>query len=416
MPKTLKSAIAFFALLVSCYLAACTRESERRAPLTPRSLASDCAALPAGLIHWWPGEGNAVDVQGNTHGALRNGATFGEGKVGQAFLLDGVDDFIDLGNDTSLHFSSSAFTLALWIKFNSLGQGCGGYDNGCVRGILAKMLRVHGRGSGEDGWYLAKANDNGLSFSLGGGVGKNGCTFWRPTTVSSTTTVQAGRWYHLAVTKSASTFALYVNGREEESKPLPVFTDTHAASMKFGAYAPEYNEGEEGAHFEGLLDEVQIYRRGLNASEVQTLFEARSAGACNVTLDVLPNEAANFLSCNNADEIIPVAILSTSTVAGEALNFDAATIAPASARFGPKAASEIHGEGHLEDVDHDGDLDLLLHFRFGDTGIKAGDQSANLLVQTKLGRPLRGCNAIRTPQKGRKVALRSSLRTDKRAG
>jgi len=207
-----------------------------------------------------------------------------------------------------------------------------------------------------------------------------------------------------------------VNGREEESKPLPAFTDTHAASMKCGAYAPEYNQGEEGAHFAGLIDEVQIYRRGLTASEVQVLFEARNAGACNVTLDVLPEEPANFLSCNNADETIPVVILSTSVAKGEGLNFEAATMAPASARFGRKAASEIHGAGHLEDVDGDGDLDLLFHFRFGDTGLKAGDQSANLLAQTKEGRPLRGCDMIRTPERVRKVVNRSSPHSDKHAG
>lgn len=419
MPKTLKSAIAFFALLASFYLATCTRENEQRSlasPFAARGLTSDCAALPTGLIHWWPGECDARDAQGNAHGSLRNGATFGEGKVEQAFLFDGVDDFIDLGNDTSLHFSSSEFTLALWIKFNSLGQNCGGYDNECVRGILAKMLRVHGRGTGEDGWYLAKVNDNGLSFSLGGGVGKNGSAFWRPTTVSSTTTVKGGRWYHLAVVKSASAFALYVNGREEESKPLPAFTDTHATSMKFGAYAPEYNQGEEGAHFAGLIDEVQIYLRGLSASEIETLYDARSNGACNVTLDVLPNEPANFLSCGNADEIIPVAILSTSTAKGEHLNFDAATVALASARFGPKAASEIPGGGHLEDVDNDGDLDLLLNFRFSDTGIKAGDQSTNLLARTKDGLPLRGCDKIRTPDRVRKVVKRASPLSDKHPG
>jgi hypothetical protein len=45
-------------------------------------------------------------------------------------------------------------------------------------------------------------------------------------------------------------------------------------------------------------------------------------------------------------------------------------------------ASEIHGEGHLErsyELDErtrDADLDMVLHFRAADTGLKVGDTEA----------------------------------------
>src|SRR5215207_472877 len=48
-----------------------------------------CTPAPSGLTSWWPAAGNANDVIGSSPGSLQNGATFGVGKVGQAFSLDG---------------------------------------------------------------------------------------------------------------------------------------------------------------------------------------------------------------------------------------------------------------------------------------------------------------------------------------
>ncbi len=38
--------------------------------------AQSCAPPPAGLIAWWPGDGNAQDIVGSNDGTLVNGATF----------------------------------------------------------------------------------------------------------------------------------------------------------------------------------------------------------------------------------------------------------------------------------------------------------------------------------------------------
>ena len=38
--------------------------------------AQTCMQPPAGLVSWWPGEGNAQDIIGDNHGTLQNGATY----------------------------------------------------------------------------------------------------------------------------------------------------------------------------------------------------------------------------------------------------------------------------------------------------------------------------------------------------
>jgi len=56
--------------------------------------------------------------------------------------------------------------------------------------------------------------------------------------------------------------------------------------------------------------------------------------------------------------------------------FDAQSIDVVSAVFGPGAAHEVHGRGHVEDADGDGDADLVLHFDSGAAGLVCGDTEA----------------------------------------
>jgi hypothetical protein len=87
--------------------------------------------------------------------------------------------------------------------------------------------------------------------------------------------------------------------------------------------------------------------------------------------------------------VIPVAILTTDTL-------DATTVDPLSVRFGPKGAKEVHKKGHIKDVNHDGEPDLVLHFKTQATGMKCGDISASLTGETFDGDPIQGSDSIKT--------------------
>jgi hypothetical protein len=67
---------------------------------------------PPGLVSWWPGDGNADDVQNVNDGTLQGGATFAAGMVGQAFSFNGVNAFVQAPENGSLDFNGP-FTIDL---------------------------------------------------------------------------------------------------------------------------------------------------------------------------------------------------------------------------------------------------------------------------------------------------------------
>jgi hypothetical protein len=74
-----------------------------------------------GLVHHWTGDATAVDEVGGITGILRGGTSYGPGKFRQAFKLDGLDDWIELGNQPS-DIARSDFTISIWVNYNDLAN------------------------------------------------------------------------------------------------------------------------------------------------------------------------------------------------------------------------------------------------------------------------------------------------------
>ena len=349
-----------------------------------------CVPPPSGLVSWWPGDGNANDVAGNNNGILINEATFASGVVAGAFFLNGVNQFIDAGNAPSLQVSAGDFTVDAWVNFDSVFPppdvplvGCGGLGcclaSGCDMSIVDKIAGVN-----VDGWRLIKQADNHFWFCFG--IGGNGCIPGSPTTVISTTVVTPGVWYHIAGVKSSTGISIYVNGVLEDSKPPAAFVDTNAAALLIGSHA-----AAEGTFLNGLVDEVELYDRALTDTEIQTIFDAGTAGKCKmttVTIDIKPGSFPNTINPRSKGKI-PVAILTTGTF--DATNVDASTVL-----FGPAGSEAAPVQSALEDIDGDGDTDMILHFNTQATGIQCGDSSASLTGETFSGQAIEGSDSINT--------------------
>src|SRR5207244_7730303 len=92
-------------------------------------IAPACVTPPADMIGWWPGDGDANDIENGNNGTLENGTTFAAGEVGQAFSFDGVNDRVSVPDSPLMHLTR--FSLDAWVNPSDLNA---------LRTIMAKRL------------------------------------------------------------------------------------------------------------------------------------------------------------------------------------------------------------------------------------------------------------------------------------
>jgi len=89
-----------------------------------------CANPPAGIVSWWPGDGDGIDAIGVNDLTLSGDTTFAPGVVGQSFIQDGDGDVISAGSPENLKLDQE-FTIEAWIKLDLLkGDSVAGWSAG----------------------------------------------------------------------------------------------------------------------------------------------------------------------------------------------------------------------------------------------------------------------------------------------
>jgi hypothetical protein len=208
-------------------------------------LHSKLGKLPPGLVALWSGDGNPNDSAGGNNGKLSGNVTYRKGRIGQAFSFDGKKDWVDVGNPASLQLQD--FTITAWIKRSSTSSVSDNNHNA--------MIFCHGTG----GYGLFLNPAGGLAMAK---IGTKG--------IAPDKAITDTNWHHLAVTKSGSTVAFYVDG---VAYPAPAFDQTFVFSRD--AFIGGKNQKAWECTFAGLIDEVGVYNRALSASDIQTIYEAK---------------------------------------------------------------------------------------------------------------------------------------------
>jgi DNA-binding beta-propeller fold protein YncE len=162
--------------------------------------------------------------------------------------------------------------------------------------------------------------------------------------------------------------------------------DTNGAFlMMWGSFG--YNDGQFSYPAGIAIDRFgDIYITDIFQNNVQIFTEFIEPEYVLVDIDIKPDSLENTINLGSKG-MIPVAVMSSDT-------FDATTVDPLSVEFGSRGALEAHGKGHIEDVNEDGEPDLVLHFKTQETGILCGDREAPLTGNTFDGQGIEGSDSI----------------------
>ena len=221
---------------------------------------------PAGMVSWWPGDGNASDIIGGNHGTLQGSATFTTGgKVGQAFSFDGASGTrVSINDIDNLRFAGS-FTFDAWVNTTSIGT-----QSGSV--FAADVLRKRHR-------------DDGGLMDIGIGMIDNVARFFLVddtgnfAVIQGATIINDGQWHHIAGVRdsSAGEARLFVDGVLEASLADTTGTFLEVNSVLWNIGNTPGN-GTIKFPWDGLIDEVEIFNRALSEAEIMAIFDAGSAG------------------------------------------------------------------------------------------------------------------------------------------
>lgn len=240
---------------------------------------SDVRGLPPGLVSWWPADGHPEDLVGGQDGTLQNGATYANRRVGQAFRLDGIDDYIAIPN-LGVN-GNAARTVEALIRPEDLAR---------------QMIFTHG---------TADTDGNSFDFEAGtppGGSPGNialhdfGCTHQTTSGI-----LPANQFSHVAVTYDGSTvpggLTFYINGVPQPHTSVGSPARCQAAPLNSGTMdyqiGSRIEQGTRQLFFGGRIDEVRVYNRALSAAEIQALSDGS-----------LPVELISFEALANDPDVV----------------------------------------------------------------------------------------------------------------
>ena len=326
-----------------------------------------CVQPTTGVAHWWPGDDNAHDIVNGNDGTLVNGATFAQGKVGPAFSFSSAGDMVTVPDNPSLNLESlPASSFEGWFKSN------GGSDYGDALIIAKHTCSV------ATGWFFTTDQGCFIGDSYVGGYGVGNLD------------LDDGQFHHFACVKDGSLYREYIDGilTGESTGSItgtPTTEPVMIGSITTGSCYPMNHQ------LFGVTDELTLYKSALTEDEVRAIYLTGAAGKCRelaVTIDITPGGFPN--SINPAGRgVVPVAVLTTPT-------FNAALVAAPTVRFGATGTEAAPVHFALEDVDLDGDLDLILQFTTLQTGIICGITSATLTGMTIDGVAITGTDSVNT--------------------
>jgi len=237
-----------------------------------------------GAVSWWNGDieptsGRALDLLGNNHGELWNGAYVGlttNALVGNSAIeLSGVTPKIELGDPTNLALTNE-LTIEGWINVLEFPPP-------------GKLAQIVFRGDfRQSPYYLALTSDGRLHLHLEGTNAECGLDLVSAAPVILSTNT----WYHVAAVIGWDTVGaerrarLFVNGEVVgEIVGVPFLIGGLNTSYSPGLAIGNLSRLQSEEPFRGYMDELTIYSRALTVAEIRGIYAAGTAGKADLKVN-----------------------------------------------------------------------------------------------------------------------------------
>ena len=191
--------------------------------------------------------------------------------------FDGVDDYVDFGDNFSLRNTANTFSLEAWVKPNSI--------NG-INTIISKRNLNDLPGGG----YDLILNNGKPSLRLNN------------KTISTTQSIGTDRWYHIAAVQDGNIISLYVDGIKLKTDNLATKPGNISAPTLIGAMYDPAEPLRPKNNFHGWIEEVRIWKTGLNQEQVRFMMNQRiKNNNGKVQGEIIPLDVPENLSWNNLE-------------------------------------------------------------------------------------------------------------------
>ena len=220
-------------------------------------------SLKSGLVGWWPFCGNANDESGNgNHASSYGGAALTTDRFGNkngAYLFDGINDYLQ-GKFNNFPLGKEARSVAAWVKFNTKAN------------LYENFLTSWGLGT-------ASQSSAGQGFGVYVSMKLSFLELWpsfTPTPQNNLRhnyTFDSGKFYHIAFTMdSNSNFKFFINSKlVHTSSVIGLNTVSNNGIFRFGRSSHTNTDGWAG-YMKGVIDEIGVWNREINNSEITSLF------------------------------------------------------------------------------------------------------------------------------------------------
>lgn len=191
------------------------------------------------LVAHYEFENNTSDSSGNgLDGTIVGDPGYVAGVSGMALSLDGVDDYVDCGNDEIFDITEE-ITIAAWVNTNDT--------------LNSEHNPFFGKG---DYTYAIKhSSANQIQFFIYDGA-------WVTANTSVDDTFN-GVWHHVAGTYDGNELKLYIDSTLRATSPYVGVISVRTSNLAIGT-----NTEAAERYYDGAIDDARLYNRALSASEI----------------------------------------------------------------------------------------------------------------------------------------------------